>query len=259
MIKFFRKIRFDLMEKNKTAKYFKYAIGEIVLVVIGILIALSLNSWNNNRLDRIAEKRYLESFKNDIELQLERLERLDILLSEKIDYAESLLANYQETESFRKVDSFSYKMSKLMGTSAFPNINTTFSEINSSGQIGIIRNDSLRQQLIDFYQFNDSFENSYKTNINNVFYPLIFSDFKSSMQIDLEDFGYKSSRIDSDQVFEKHSLFLKTKLENPEVELKIINGLSLRILFTTVNNGAVLNSKNRCNTLLELIKNQANI
>jgi hypothetical protein len=50
MIKFFRKIRYDLMEKNKTGKYFKYAIGEIVLVVIGILIALSINNWNQERI-----------------------------------------------------------------------------------------------------------------------------------------------------------------------------------------------------------------
>jgi hypothetical protein len=46
MIKFFRKIRYDLMEKNKTGKYLKYAVGEIVLVVIGILIALSINNLN---------------------------------------------------------------------------------------------------------------------------------------------------------------------------------------------------------------------
>ena len=49
MIKFFRKIRYDLMEKNKTGKYLKYAIGEIILVVIGILIALYINNWNNNQ------------------------------------------------------------------------------------------------------------------------------------------------------------------------------------------------------------------
>ena len=46
MIKFFRKIRYNLMEQNKTGKCLKYAIGEIVLVVIGILIALSINNWN---------------------------------------------------------------------------------------------------------------------------------------------------------------------------------------------------------------------
>ena len=49
MIKFFRRDRYDLMEKNKTGKYFKYAIGEIILVVIGILIALQINNWNENK------------------------------------------------------------------------------------------------------------------------------------------------------------------------------------------------------------------
>ena len=64
MIKFFRKIRYDLLEKNKIEKYLKYAIGEIVLVVIGILIALSINNWNEQRKvklivkDRIKEVLY---------------------------------------------------------------------------------------------------------------------------------------------------------------------------------------------------------
>ena len=49
MIKFFRHIRKDLMEKNKTGKYLKYAIGEIVLVMIGILLALQVNIWNEKR------------------------------------------------------------------------------------------------------------------------------------------------------------------------------------------------------------------
>ncbi len=49
MIKFFRNIRKNLLNEGKTTRYFKYAIGEIVLVVIGILIALSINNWNENR------------------------------------------------------------------------------------------------------------------------------------------------------------------------------------------------------------------
>lgn len=58
MIKFFRKIRQDLLSKGKTKQYIKYAIGEIVLVVIGILIALSINNWN--------EKRQQKQYLNDI-------------------------------------------------------------------------------------------------------------------------------------------------------------------------------------------------
>jgi hypothetical protein len=50
MIKLFRNIRKNLLNEGKTTKYLKYAIGEIVLVVIGILIALSINNWNSNRI-----------------------------------------------------------------------------------------------------------------------------------------------------------------------------------------------------------------
>ena len=53
MIKFFRKIRYALMTNNKTAKYLTYAIGEIILVVIGILIALQINNWNEDRKNSI--------------------------------------------------------------------------------------------------------------------------------------------------------------------------------------------------------------
>src|SRR6056300_608058 len=61
MIKFFRRIRFDLMEQNKTGKYLKYAIGEIVLVVIGILIALSINNWNETKKEHHILKGHLET------------------------------------------------------------------------------------------------------------------------------------------------------------------------------------------------------
>ena len=61
MIKFFRKIRYDLMEKNKNVQYFKYALGEIVLVVIGILIALSLNNWNELRKNDIIKNQLIEN------------------------------------------------------------------------------------------------------------------------------------------------------------------------------------------------------
>ena len=73
MIKLFRKIRYDLMEKNNTGKpalpagrYFKYAIGEIVLVVIGILIALQINNWNEEKKARLRSLTLLENLVGEI-------------------------------------------------------------------------------------------------------------------------------------------------------------------------------------------------
>ena len=92
MIKFFRKIRQNLLMENKTGKYFKYAIGEIVLVVIGILIALSINNWNENRKDRLIEKQILDemltSLKNDnktFEMITNRLIKKDSAIQKILD------------------------------------------------------------------------------------------------------------------------------------------------------------------------------
>ena len=66
MIKFFRKIRQNLLMENKTRKYFKYAIGEIVLVVIGILIALQINTWNEQLKKSKLKNEYVASLVNDL-------------------------------------------------------------------------------------------------------------------------------------------------------------------------------------------------
>lgn len=70
MIKFFSKLRFNLISKNKTGKYLKYAIGEIILVVIGILIALQINNWNEHRKARAFEYKVLHEIHLDLKEDL---------------------------------------------------------------------------------------------------------------------------------------------------------------------------------------------
>lgn len=82
MIKFFRKIRQKLLAENNFSKYLMYAVGEIILVVIGILIALQINTWNEYKKDRVEEKdiltisfpplslRPLDTLKNMLSLSL---------------------------------------------------------------------------------------------------------------------------------------------------------------------------------------------
>ncbi|MFT4696459.1 MAG: uncharacterized membrane protein YgaE (UPF0421/DUF939 family) [Urechidicola sp.] len=66
MLKFFRKIRQKMLTENKFSKYLIYAIGEIILVVIGILIALWINNWNNERIVDYQTTNFLKSIKEDL-------------------------------------------------------------------------------------------------------------------------------------------------------------------------------------------------
>jgi hypothetical protein len=82
MIKFFRKIRQKMLMENKFSKYLLYAIGEIILVVIGILIALQINNWNENRKDSIEERAILESLLENLNVAKKQSELL--ILEENI-------------------------------------------------------------------------------------------------------------------------------------------------------------------------------
>ena len=96
MIKFFRKIRYNLMEQNKTGKYFKYAIGEIVLVMIGILLALQVNNWNEARKNRLLELIYLENITADLNLNINELQEFIASRETCIKASDSILKNFEE-------------------------------------------------------------------------------------------------------------------------------------------------------------------
>jgi len=97
MIKFFRKIRYNLMEQNKTGKYFKYAIGEIILVMIGILLALQVNNWNENRKLQAQElnlaKQLLEDAKADsvfFQSRITHQQNRDTLFTNLINFSNNI-------------------------------------------------------------------------------------------------------------------------------------------------------------------------
>ena len=75
MIKFFRHIRRSLIQENKMGKYFKYAIGEILLVVIGILIALQINNWTEQNTIHKTQEKHLRAIKNEIINNLKSLKK----------------------------------------------------------------------------------------------------------------------------------------------------------------------------------------
>ena len=99
MIKFFRKIRYNLMSENKIGKYFKYAIGEIILVVIGILLAVYINEQITENRNNIVRCKYLEELKFTLEYDIEDIEEniwgLEKKWNPKLEKLKSAIQNRQ--------------------------------------------------------------------------------------------------------------------------------------------------------------------
>ena len=150
MIKFFRKIRYDLMEKNKTGRYLKYAVGEIVLVMIGILLALQVNNWNDERKKRSAENEVLVLLNDDFKTAKNQLGGLKKLLENRQKKLKTLSENCSLKEpsmSLERMDSL------IWGGYALPSFNPpdgTLSDLLNSGKIDVLRNTTLRKLLSEW-------------------------------------------------------------------------------------------------------------
>jgi len=150
MIPFFRKIRKTLADDNKPIKYLRYAIGEIVLVVIGILIALQINNWNENRKNSIEEKAILENLLENLKLSKAQSE---LLISEEITLKQSLIqilgidANNTKITSQIIPDSI-FKSAVWELQSDQPTFNA-YNNLKSTNKLNLIKNKKINEKFTE--------------------------------------------------------------------------------------------------------------
>jgi len=148
MIKLFRHIRQNLIMENKTGKYLKYAIGEIVLVVIGILIALQINNWNEIRKQRQIELKYFYNLKNDLKADDELLNAMIDLANSKVKAAKNVKLK-ADHDSISSLYDFSNEMITLFFVDEFRPNDNTYDEMKNSGNFSTIQNDDLKLKLMN--------------------------------------------------------------------------------------------------------------
>ncbi|MAL60223.1 MAG: hypothetical protein CMC14_09260 [Flavobacteriaceae bacterium] len=151
MIKFFRKIRQNLLLEGKTGKYLKYAIGEIILVVIGILIALQINNWNESRKQSIAEKEFITSLKNDLKEDKAFIERVIKLNEPRIEAYEILNRNLFNLYNNDRPSLDSLFKVYFRSQRTFYPISGSYESAISGNQITLFRNKELVQKVVKLY------------------------------------------------------------------------------------------------------------
>ena len=163
MIKFFRRIRFDLMETGKTAKYLKYAIGEIVLVVIGILIALSINNWNTDRLEKKEVANFLKQIETEIESDIIHFNQTLTNIQRYTDYL-----NKVTERKYNEIDLSQLPNSLAMNSSS-KNFGLSYTKMLESGIIKHIENSEISENLQTYYLVNcEKYNNSIEFHANFV-------------------------------------------------------------------------------------------
>ena len=143
MIEFFRHIRRSLINQNQMGKYFKYAIGEILLVMIGILLALQVNNWNEERKEAKLETVLLKQLQTEFNSNLSQIEqRIDI--RNNMMKAAVALINYIDNPEIRQIDSINHY---IAWTTPYTTFDPIVNDIVASGNSRILKNNRLKQLL----------------------------------------------------------------------------------------------------------------
>ena len=233
MIKFFRKIRYNLMEQNKTGKYLKYAIGEILLVVIGILIALQVN--NNNELKKLKAKE-----REQLTYVLENLKSDSLNLTWAIDSRTRYLKIHDNLNAFLKGELTADEVGNINGVNNILPFGFKTKENNPNLANEVLSSD-LKTHILNYYSaigFAEKNIEKYNEPIETIFWPFL---------IDNELLNYASifSKEESAEEMDREKFFIALKKQGLQQVLYVARE---RLGFTGV-------LKNRVTVENEILKN----
>ena len=237
MIPYFRKIRKQFADNNKPVKYMRYAIGEIVLVVIGILIALSINNWNEANKTRNKELIYLNNIKGDLILNITSLEEF-IAAREKTVQAVDTLIDYFEGKRDMNHNKFNFYNLTVLEWYPFVQHSNTYQELMNSGTFTIISNKSIKDGL---------------QNIQIIYESIAF--IENEMQQDYERYLYEPyfNLVDLNSALKNYTDQMNNSVDDEfeEVDIAEMETILMNKLY---KNGLILATYNS-NKLLKEYKN----
>lgn len=267
MIKFFRKIRQQRIGDNKVSKYLLYAIGEIVLVVIGILIALQINTWNNERVQKTEACTYLSNLLLDLKEQNRIVEGQFSFEHEAVSKGEDLLNSYANHSRFIIDDNFSQRLSILNNRMTFKVANSTFEELLSSGNTRLVSNENLKSHILSYYkglerdkllmtQNNEYIDNHFAPlalEISTHYMPnLQIQGFQKIIEKGLLERGHEKPLMDKQKAYK----IIENKLDSKEYELRLLNEINYRYRTAAVHLSIMDDTKSKTQDLIKLIQEE---
>ncbi|MCP9198592.1 DUF6090 family protein [Gramella sp. GC03-9] len=210
MIKLFRNIRRRLLRENRFTRYLLYAIGEIILVVIGILIALQINEWNNYKHNRKQERFYLEKLEKNIQedtiflkfriRQIDRTEKEFKRLSEEI--------HDEHSKEFTQ-DSIARYLSTIF---RFSPQKSVIENLIATGKLDLIKNQKLVDSLYVYYNYLNNFTSQWN-NSNDVYTRETIGPTLLKMKGGIYHLE-KAALTQEDKIFIQNAIDIKTNINS---------------------------------------------
>jgi len=238
-----------MIKDNKVGKYILYAIGEIILVVIGILIALNINNKNEANKQRDRELHYLKNIKNDLNMNVAHIDKYIESRGTAAITATKILEHY-EGKPIDDFEAFAGETISIYTWRKFFQINNTFQELVNSGNLALISNDSIKNTLLNMetlYKVMKDEESHFRYDSETLLYDPYFEKVDTNPIV--KNFTYHASGGNAGE----RVPLTKKHFENMLNDVKQKNGFVMAQYEFTVMNGQLSEMKVMCNQLIELI------
>jgi len=252
-----------MADDNKALKYTRYAIGEIVLVVIGILIALSINNWNQSQKEKRIETQYLNNIVRDLNEQLKSIETQMQMEQSYYEAASYLIENYNKDHVFT-LDSIFYKRATVLANrKTFLITDPTYTDLISSGNINIIKNQANKDLLLTYYQELERIEKIIQNNNSLLIDQHYLEAFlKNGYYYEnlFEVFGERLAKFPGHVVIPNYETDIqeisKSVILKDENKLALMNAITIRLAIALGHYDHLINAKSDTKSLIKELENE---
>ena len=164
------------MVKNKTGKYFKYAIGEIILVVIGILIALSINNWNENRKSQRVANEIYQNLQTSLVQDSTAVQHIIKLQTKSLNVQKELILKQSNQESIEFIETNPNQLIKdiQIGVYSFFPKTGIYNSIVSNNGMDLLKSKKIKTALINLYDYQYERQLNMDATIENKYHFQVF-------------------------------------------------------------------------------------
>jgi len=255
MFRFFRTIRQELVHSGQIRKYSFYAVGEVLLVVIGILIALQINNANEQRVQRSIEIRYLKNLRVDLMINIQELDQFIAIRSSRVESAEKIIS-YFEGKPLEDLEDFNYHNIHTHLWQKFYQNDNTFQELINSGNLGIISNDAIKDSLMDLQLLYKKMKSD-EDHMRFDFEGYVFKPFFDTVDISPMTKNYVYKLTDG-QAGER-AVLSRDAIEKLLQDMTYKNGFTLAVFMQNVINAEFEEIKSESIRLVELIDRELSL
>lgn len=244
MIKFFRKIRQNLLSQGKTRKYIKYALGEILLVMIGILLALQVNNWNENQKALRSKDLYVQRMINDLKADTAMFLFHENTILNKADDGKYIMSIINDKRPIIDNKTFVIRLQNIGRVTVPRKANNTFLDLQSSGNLKLFEDDTVIDAIRSYYITDlDFWYTRYVERTTEGFLPIV---------TDVLPFRMAEDIINSEK---KENLYTSPKLDYDKFDVAVSDA-DLTLILENINANPNFNYQLKNSTRAHLVNSK---